>query len=530
MPRLFSRSCWTLAVVALAACADQPTTVPVDAPPSLAGAEGRAPGSMKWIVLFRADFAGDPGVEARGAVARHGGTVSGVLRGLNGFSAVLPDRAVQALARDPRVAAMSPAGVPVELFQAQTGAGWGLDRIDQRSLPLNDTFYHPYSGSGVKIYVIDTGVRASHTDFGGRVIEKTYDGKGLGDCGVNGGHGTRVASVAAGAVAGVAKAATVVSMKTCKSGSELDMAAVTMAVNWVVDSATVPAVVNLSGGIQMCTTIDNPLPPTGPGDDPTIVMNSYQDPCEQRRLAANTLDEAVKRVVARGIPFVAAAGNSDTDACTISPARVQEVITVAATSASDARYSNSNHGGCIDIFAPGVNVLTAASGSDSDYTPASGTSFAAPYVAGAIASYLQVHPSASPSQVIAALKNRATPGIVTDAKSTSNYLLFSLLAPSVTIKGPTAYATVGRTYTWTTLTSGGTGSYTYQWQERMMWPDGYQEPWNDISGATGPTLTRTKGSYTVDTEYRVVISTGNETALDTHVVTGSCRLNNTCPG
>jgi subtilisin family serine protease len=208
---------------------------------------------------------------------------------------------------------------------------------------------------------------------------------------------------------------------------------------------------------------------------------------------------------------------------------VQEVITVAATTVSDARASGSNHGGCIDIFAPGVNVLTAASTGDSDYTAASGTSFAAPYVAGAIATYLQVHPSASPSQVIAALQNRATPGIVTDAKSTSNYLLFSLLAPSVTIMGPTAYSATARTYTWTTAANGGTGSYTYQWQERMMWPDGYQELWQNISGATGSTLTRTKGSYTVDTEYRVLLSTGTESTSDTHVVTGSCRLNNTCP-
>ncbi|WJK36687.1 S8 family peptidase [Solwaraspora sp. WMMA2065] len=314
---------------------------------------------------------------------RYRGDVAQVYRhALRGFEVRLPQRQARRLAADPRVASVTQ-NHTVTAADVQTPVpSWGLDRIDQRTGPLDDAYAYPDVAPVVRAYIIDTGMRLTHHEFTGRVrsgrdtIDSDDDAS---DCR---GHGTHVAGTVGGTTYGVAKNVELVAVRVLNCNGEGNVATVIGGIDWVTadHDPGEPAVANMSlGGF------------------------SY-----------TPMDQAVARSVADGITYVVAAGNDGTDACTRSPARVPEAITVGATGPDDARAPFSNVGGCVDIFAPGVDIVSAGLDSDTAAVPASGTSMAAPHVTGAAALILADHPDYTPAQVTAELLAEATPGVVTN--------------------------------------------------------------------------------------------------------------------
>ena len=269
---------------------------------------------------------------------------------------------------------------------------WGLDRIDQRDLPLNNSYTDGTEGAGVHAYIIDTGIRATHAEFTGR-IGNAYDAVTAGgtanDCN---GHGTHVASTVGGTTYGVADKVTLHAVRVLSCAGSGSNAGVIAGVDWVSRNAIRPAVANMSlgGGIS------------------------------------SALDTAVSNAIASGITFVLAAGNDNQNACNYSPARTASAITVGATTNTDARASYSNYGTCLDLFAPGSNITSAWISSDSATNTISGTSMASPHVAGAAALRLAATPTATPQQVRDAIVNSATAGkVVNPGTGSPNRLLFT---------------------------------------------------------------------------------------------------------
>ena len=310
----------------------------------------------------------------------------------SGFAINLPTQAAAGLARNPKVLSIE-RDIEVTTFETQSGATWGLDRIDQRALPLSNDFIYSATGAGVRAYIVDTGVRATHTEFIGRMttgFSAFKDKRGTDDCN---GHGTHVAGTVAGTTYGVAKTATIVPVRVLNCRGSGTTSGVIAGLDWVAqDHTTGPAVVNMS---------------LGGG-------------------ASATLDAAVLGVVNDGVSVVVAAGNSNADACASSPARVPQAVTVGATVSTDGRASYSNFGACLDLFAPGSAITSAWKSSDTATNTISGTSMASPHVAGVAAVLLSRTPSLTPIQVAAALTSSATSGIVTSAGTGSpNLLLYS---------------------------------------------------------------------------------------------------------
>ena len=331
---------------------------------------------------------------------------------IKGFSVRMPEQQAARLANDPRVEYVEEDGT-VSNDTTQTGATWGLDRIDQRDLPLDGNYTYNATGSGVKAYIIDTGIRATHTQLAGRVISgftAINDGLGTND---GNGHGTHVSGTVGGTTYGVAKNVTLVAVRVLDSSGSGTNSGVIAGVDFVTSDhqAGQPAVANMSLGGGLSSALD------------TAVSNSISD----------------------GVTYAIAAGNSNVDACTTSPADVPSAITVGATTISDARASFSNFGTCLDIFAPGNNITSSWNTSDTATNTISGTSMATPHVTGVAALFLETNPTASPATVTAAIVNNSTLNKVTSAGTGSpNRLLFSLLtgAPPPT---PTPTPTPGGT-------------------------------------------------------------------------------------
>jgi len=297
---------------------------------------------------------------------------------------------VASLLKDPRVDYIE-ADQTITIGATQNNATWGLDRIDQANLPLNNTYSYDYDGTGVNAYVIDTGVRITHNQFGNRGrsgYTAINDGNGTNDCQ---GHGTHVAGTIGSTTYGVAKDAKIYAVRVLGCDGSGSNSGVIGGVDWVAGNHIKPAVANMSLGGGASTALDN----------------------------------AVNSAVSQGITMVVAAGNDNSNACSYSPARAANAITVGSTTSSDSRSSFSNYGSCLDIYAPGSSITSTWSTSNSATNTISGTSMASPHVAGVAALYLDEFPNATPSQVEAAIANAAIPNKVTDARTGSPNLLLN---------------------------------------------------------------------------------------------------------
>ncbi|MFY0080567.1 S8 family peptidase [Acinetobacter baumannii] len=348
----------------------------------------------QYIVILNKD-AGPSKDFAQNIAKQHAGKVlQSYDTVLKGFAIYLPDTAgaafIEAMKKNPDVLSVESDTIVNIDATTQSNPDWGLDRIDQKALPLNSAYSYLQTGSGTTAYIVDTGILSSHQEFSGRVLSgytAISDGNGTTDCN---GHGTHVAGTVGGTTYGVAKNVNLVPIRILGCDGSGASSNVIAGLDWILKNGKKPAVVNMSLG----------------------------------GATSSSLDSAVENLYNNGYVMVVAAGNSNTDACTSSPARVSKAITVAATDNTDTRASYSNYGSCVDIFAPGSQINSSWIGSNTATKILNGTSMATPHVAGVVAEMLQSTPTASPQTISTNLLNQASSNVVKNPSGSPNRLLY----------------------------------------------------------------------------------------------------------
>lgn len=464
----------------LSACQDLPQEISapeLDAPAPAMAKAGAIPGH--YVVVLERDanpraVAAVAGVEPR-YVYEHA---------LTGFSAELNDGQLRALEALGEVRYIEP-DMEVHAVGTQSGATWGLDRTDQRDLPLDDSYTYNNDGSSVHAYIIDTGIRTTHSDFGGRAIHGYDAVDGDSDATDCNGHGTHVAGTVGGTQWGMAKGATLVAVRVLDCEGSGTTSGVIAGVDWVTANHVQPAVSNMS---------------LGGG-------------------ASTALDDAVRNSIAAGVTYAIAAGNGDfigrpQDACDGSPSRVTEAVTVGATDSTDTEASFSNYGTCVDILAPGVDITSAWYESDTQTNTISGTSMAAPHVAGAAALYLHANPSATPADIETALESNASANKInlhssSESGGTPNLLLYTAFigGGGGTTNSPPA---ASFTHSCSDLTCDFTDTSTDS--------DGTIQSWSwDFGDGSTSTAQHPSHSYAADGTYTVTLAvTDDAGATDSH--------------
>ncbi|MDP9802055.1 S8 family peptidase [Acinetobacter calcoaceticus] len=378
----------TLAAVNLVHAAPNTTSSLLDS--------SQAKGIIKnqYIVILNKDAG--PSIDfAQNIVKQHGGKIlQSYDTVLQGFAIYLPDTAatafVEAMKKNPQVLSIENDTVMKIDATTQSNPDWGLDRIDQKALPLDSAYSYLQTGSGATAYIVDTGILSSHQQFSGRVLSgytAISDVNGTTDCN---GHGTHVAGTVGGSTYGVAKNVNLVPIRILGCDGSGASSNVIAGLDWILKNGKKPAIVNMSLG----------------GD------------------ASTSLDSAVENLFNNGYVMVVAAGNSNTDACSASPARVSKALTVAATDSTDTRASYSNYGSCVDIFAPGSQINSSWIGSNTATKVLNGTSMATPHVAGVVAEMLQSTPTATPQTISTNLLNQASSNVIKNPSGSPNRLLY----------------------------------------------------------------------------------------------------------
>ena len=492
------------AAFGLAACSDIPLA-PVQVPASSAtlsrGGSG-APISGEYIVRFRDDEGDVSGLAARIA-SKHGAKVARLYHSaIKGTLLQLSDAQAAALAAEPGVISVEQ-NQTVSIVTTQSGATWGIDRIDQRNLPLSGTYVYNADGSGVTAYIIDTGINFTHTEYNGRAftgVDEVTSGGNAADCN---GHGSHVSGTVGGTTYGVAKNVKLVAVRVLDCSGSGSTAGVIAGIDWVTArknaNPSVPSTANMSlgGGFS------------------------------------STLNAAVANSTAAGVVYAVAAGNSTADACNSSPSSEPSAITVGATDINDGFASFSNFGSCVDINAPGVSITSAWYTSNTATNTISGTSMATPHVVGTIALYLQVNPTATAAQVDAALKSNASTTASVPAGTTNKFLYSGFISAVPVNTPPVARFTSscsGLTCNFDGSSSTALASATYSWN------------YGDATTGSGVTSSRTygaAGTYTVtltvtdangssSTSSSVTVSVPPPTPAPVASFTKSCGGGRTC--
>jgi subtilisin family serine protease len=400
---------------------------------------------------------------------------------LKGFNATIPPQAVEALKKNPNVDYIEPDGIARKTQQSNPPS-WGLDRIDQRNLPLNQTYNYQNNGSGVRVYILDTGIRFNHQEYNGRAFsgwDFIQNDPDASDCD---GHGTHVAGTVGGTSVGVAKGVTLIAVRVLDCNGSGSWGGVIAGIDWVTANHIKPAVANMSLG------------------------GGYYAP----------INTAVANSIAAGVVYAISAGNSNANACNYSPASTPAALTVGSTTSGDVRSSFSNYGSCVDIFAPGSSIYSSTMTSTSSYQSWSGTSMASPHVAGVAALYLSANPNATPTQVETAVKSNATTGVLSSIGSGSpNSLLYSLIAaPAGPVPNAPSNLTVG---------SATTNSLTLNWTDGSSNETGFRiersssstGPWSFVTnvGANVTTYQNTGLASSTTYWYRVFAFNANGNSL-----------------